>query len=141
MIDFTTYKREQDAAEAAYDAERAKRGEMTPEEFDAIAAKAEAFHGEHLNKGNLDRYERIRENMYKLMEFEGAIKASEEKPSQDREHANIHLYLSDVYGTQVKNLFPFIEAISLADEFTISTSDDPQAAIQLSWTVYDIYEK
>ena len=141
MIDFTTYKREQDAAEAAYDAERAKRGEMTPDEFDALVAKAEKFHGEHLNKGNLDRYETIRSLMNSLMEIPGSVKASEEAPSPNREHATIHLYLSDVYGTKSKNLFPFVQAINLADEFTISTSDDPQAAIQLSWTVYDIYEK
>ena len=141
MIDFISYKREQDAAEAAYDAERAKRGEMTPEEFDALVAKAEAFHGERLNKKNLERYQKIRDNMYKLMEIEGAVKAAEERPSPDREHANIHLYLSDCYGTQVRNLQPFIEAISLADEFTITTTDEAPAEVQLTWTVYDIYEK
>lgn len=140
MIDFIAYKREQDAAEAAYDAERAKNLTMTPEEFDELVAKANSFHGEHLNKENLARYMHIRSLMYDLMDIPGAVKASEERPSPDSFHATVHLYLSDCYGTQVKNLQPLIEAIKLADEFTISTSDEPPAEIQLSWTVFDIYE-
>ncbi|MBO4915627.1 MAG: hypothetical protein J5449_10535 [Oscillospiraceae bacterium] len=141
MIDFITYRKKLETAEAAYNAERTKRGEMTVEEFDEFIAKAEQFHGEKLNQKNLQRYQKIRNLMYDLMGIDGAVKASEERPSQDRYYANVHLYLSDCYGTQVKNLKPLIEAINLADEFTISTTDQAPAEIQLSWTVYDIWEK
>lgn len=141
MIDFITYKREQDAAETAYNAERVKNLTMTPEEFDALCGHAEHFHGEKLNTKNLERYQKIRDLMYDLMNIEGAVKASEELPSQDSYYANIHLYLADCYGTQVKNLAPLITAIGLADEFTITTTDDSRAEIQLTWTVYDIYEE
>ena len=141
MIDFISYKREQDAAEAAYDAERAKNLTMTPEEFDAIVAKAERFQGTRLNKKNLERYMHIRSLMYDLMDIPGAVKASEEKPAQNRYYADVHPYLSDCYGTQTKHLKPLLDAISLADEFTITTTDEAPAEIQLTWTVYDIYEK
>lgn len=145
-IDFTEYKAAYDAEEAAYNAHRIKTGKMTPEEFDALIAKNNVFHGEHLNRKNLDRYQKIKSCLYRLMEIPGAVKASEEAPTPDREEATLHLYVSDAYGSNIKRLQPFIEAIQLADEFTVSVPDDDEmyhsaAAVQLSWTVYDIFEK
>ncbi len=142
-IDFTEFKKEQDAAKAAYDVERFFTGRMSVEEFDALVARSLEFHGERLNKKNLERYEQIKDRLYALMEIHGAIKASEESPSKDRCYANLHLYVSgtNCYGTQVKNLKPFIEAIQLADEFTISFAENDPEAVKLTWTVYNIYEE
>lgn len=145
-IDFTEYKAAYDADEAAYNAQRIKTGKMTPEEFDALIAKNNAFHGERLNRKNLDRYQKIKSCLYRLMEIPGAVKASEEAPTPEREEATLHLYVSDAYGSNIKRLQPFIEAIQLSDEFTVSVPDDDEmyhsaAAVQLSWTVYDIFEK
>lgn len=146
IVDFTEYKKEYAAAEAEDNKQRILTGQMTPEEFDELIARNNAFHGEHLNSKNLERYQKIKSCLYRLMDIPGAVKASEEAPTPEREEATLHLYVSDAYGSSIKRLQPFIEAIQLADEFTVSVPDDDEmyhsaAAVQLSWTVYDIFEK
>ncbi len=97
------------------------------------------INGTKLNEKNLERYEAIKSMLASFAKgSDDVFKLEEEPPVQTRMIANLHLYVDDPFGRSKKRMKLILDAIALADEFTISTED---GFIQLSFTVYDIWEE
>lgn len=131
-------------ANSGYEANLRKRikafpSTATADELLYLLEQNSRINGTKLNEKNLERYKAIKSALVSFAKASNdVLKLEEEPPMQTRMFANLHLYVDDPFGRNIKSLKPIMGAIALADEFTISTEGE---FIQLSFTVYDIWEE
>lgn len=151
MIDFNEYKREQQKAEAALDAERAAEkayeqelrdkpiSETTSEELAYLGALNSSFHGTHIDKANLERYNEIcglAVEFLEQSEFAEHIKTRE--PSATERHGYIYVDTSKYMDIHPKEHPIFMKMLTLCDDFGIS---DFGGHLRLTFTVRDVFKE
>ena len=118
MLNFEQYKREQDEAEAAYEAELRKKKphELTPEEIGYLADQNEAFEGKTLDKNAARRYEELAGMVALLLNSDSALQTLAFPP--DKSDPNYSSLLCNCYATcwlVVCNKIAFILVDHLVD--------------------------
>lgn len=146
MLDFEQYKKEQDEAEAAYEAELRKKKphELTPEEIGYLADQNEAFVGKTLNKGKLAVYEMVCRYVAMLLDCDGAIQTVTTPPDKSSPHAMVSIDFKSV-NLGMENdesldgdISNFMSALSFCDHFYFGEHD---GVTRFSFLVKNIWEK
>ena len=146
MLDFEQYKKEQDEAEAAYEAALRKKKpyELTPEEIGYLVDKNNAFEGKTLNKGRLAIYNMVCRYVAALLDCDGAIQTVTTPPDKSKPHAMVSIDFKSVnLGMENDGKFEgaisdFMSALSLCDHFYFGGHD---GVTRFTFLVKNIWEK
>lgn len=140
MLDFEQYKKEQDEAEAAYEAELRKKKphELTPEEIGYLADQNEAFVGKTLNKNAEERYQTLAVTVAQLLNCDSALQTRAFPPDKSDPNAQISIDFSKAFRMEAFEMDTLSAALSLCDVLNIVPYN---GGIRMTFTVKNIWQK
>ena len=140
MLDFEQYKKEQDAAEAAYEAalRKKKPHELTPEEIGYIVDKNNAFEGKTLDKNAERRYEELAGMVALLLNSDGALQTLAFPPDKSKPNAQISIDFSMAFRMEALEMDTLSAALSLCDILNIAPYN---GGVRMTFTVKNIWRK
>lgn len=140
MPDFEQYKKEQDEAEAAYEAELRKKKphELTPEEIGYLADQNEAFEGKTLDKNAERRYEELAGMVALLLNSDSALQTLAFPPDKSDPNAQISIDFSMAFRMEALEMDTLSAALSLCDVLNIVPYN---GGIRMTFTVKNVWRK
>ena len=140
MLDFEQYKKEQDEAEAAYEAalRKKKPHELTPEEIGYIVDQNNAFVGKTLDKGAEGRFNLLRETVAKMLEIDGARQTLTSPPDKSKPNAQISIDYGCVFSMDDDEIETFMTALAMSNSLCIACDEE---GVRLTFEVKNIWQK